>query len=249
MKITVLGAGTCIPFPGFSPSGYLLHLNQLNILLDAGPGTISRMAAQGVSYQDLEFAVISHLHPDHVLDLFTLLQANNATPGWSRNKALSIIGCKGIDEFLHQEFKLLDGTEPETFDLRIYEMDEDTLDFGSWTLKSTLTNHTTTSLAYRITENQKSIVYSGDATNVEKLIQLAFDAQLLVCECSLPQGWQTPDHLTPDQIGILAKRAGVEQVVLTHRYPQAIQADVISQVKNHYDGRVYAAADGFSCEI
>jgi ribonuclease BN (tRNA processing enzyme) len=249
MKITVLGAGTCLPYPNFSPSGYLLHLDKVSFLLDAGPGTIARMATHGGNYQELEYVLISHLHPDHVLDLFTLLQANNATPGWSRSQELTIIGCKGIKSFLDQQFNLIDGIKPETFSLQIFEMGAETLDFSSWSLTSALTSHTTTSLAYRITANQKSLVYSGDAANIENLVQLALDAQILVCECSLPDGWQIPDHLTPGQIGVLAQQARVEQVVLTHRYPQAIQADVISQVKHHYDGRVYAAIDGFSLDI
>jgi ribonuclease Z len=249
MKITVLGAGTCIPYPNFSASGYLVQGDKQSVLLEAGPGTIARMAAQGVNYQELEHVLVSHLHPDHILDLFTLLQANNATPGWSRSQTLTIIGCKGIKAFLDQQFDLLDGIKPETFPLRISEMGEETLDLGSWAITSVLTGHTTTSLAYRITGSQNSLVYSGDAANIENLIQLATGAQLLVCECSLPEGWQIPDHLTPEKIGALAQKAEIPKVVLTHRYPQAIQADVISQVKKHYDGQVYAATDGFSFEI
>lgn len=249
MKITVLGAGTCIPYQNFSPAGYLVYINQVPLLLDAGPGTIARMAAQGVNYQDLEYVLISHLHPDHVLDLLMLLQVYNATPGWIRRKKLTVIGCKGIEYFMEQQFRLLDGTKPESYPIQIYEMDAETLHFEEWNLVSALSLHTPTSLAFRISSKSKSLVYTGDASKPDNLIELARGADLLLCECSLPLGWETPDHLSPDQIGMLAKVAIAKRVVLTHRYPQSIQEDVVSQVKSYYDGEVIGAIDGWSIEI
>ena len=132
MRITVLGAGTCIPYPNFSPAGYLVYINQVPLLLDAGPGTIARMAAQGVNHQDLEYVLISHLHSDHVLDLLMLLQVYNATPGWTRSKDLTVIGCKGIEYFLDEQFRLLDGVKPETYSLQIYEMHAEKIHFEGW---------------------------------------------------------------------------------------------------------------------
>ena len=249
MKITVLGAGTCIPYPNYSPAGYLVYINQVPLLLDAGPGTIARIAAQGVNYQDLEFVLISHLHPDHVLDLLMLLQVYNATPGWTRSKKLTVIGCKGIEYFLEEQFRLLDGLKPETYPIQIYEMGAETMHFEDWSLVSALSLHTPTSLAFRISSKGKSLVYTGDASNPDNLIELARGADLLLCECSLPLGWETPDHLSPDQVGMLAKMANVKRVVLTHRYPQSIKEDVVSQVKTYYDGEVIGAIDGWSIEI
>jgi ribonuclease BN (tRNA processing enzyme) len=48
---------------------------------------------------------------------------------------------------------------------------------------------------------------------------------------------------------MLAKKACAKRVVLTHRYPQSIQEDVVSQVKTYYDGDVIGAIDGWSIEI
>ena len=95
----------------------------------------------------------------------------------------------------------------------------------------------------------KSLVYSGDASTPDNLIELARGADLLLCECSFPLGWETPDHLSPDQVGKLAKKAIAKRVALTHRYPQSIQEDVISQVRTYYDGEVIGAIDGWSIEI
>jgi ribonuclease BN (tRNA processing enzyme) len=245
LKLTILGAGTAIPYPNFSPAGYLVDIDGLPILLDAGPGTIARLAAHGTSYQELDFVLISHLHTDHALDLLTLLQANNATPGWSRSKELTLIGCQGIKEFLQKQFRLFDYTEPETYSLRFFEMGNENLEFDSWKVSSAISGHTSASLSYRITAGTKSMVYSGDACNLDALARLAEGADLLLCECSFPDGWETSDHLTPARIGELAKNARVKRIVLTHRYLPAIQTDVVSQVRAVYPVEVVAASDGW----
>lgn len=249
MKLTVLGAGTCIPYPGYSPAGYLVMIGGMPVLLDAGPGTLVRLADQGISYRDLDFVLISHLHPDHVLDLLTLLQASNATPGWQRVKPLNVFGCQGFETFLDKLFSIFDGTAPESFPLQVHELTPEHVDFGTWSLHTALTHHTDESLAFRLTEGSHSLVYSGDVASPESLIQLAQGADLLLIECSLPDGWQTPDHLVPAQVGELARDAGVGSVVLTHRYPPALQTDVVSQVRSIYSGPVFAAYDGWTTAI
>jgi ribonuclease BN (tRNA processing enzyme) len=207
------------------------------------------LAAQGVDYRELDFVLISHLHTDHVLDLLTLLQAYNATPGWQRKNELTIIGCQGIEDFLEQQFSLFEAVAPESYPLRIYEMSDGSMEFQSWSLASTLTMHTSTSLAYRISDGRKFLAYSGDSSDPESLAGLAQEVDLLLCECSLPEGWETSDHLSPTQIGKLAQKAQVGRVVLTHRYPPAIQADVVSQVRVHFNGEVIAATDGWSTTV
>jgi ribonuclease BN (tRNA processing enzyme) len=249
MKLTVLGAGTCIPYPGYSPAGYLVAIGGMPVLLDAGPGTLVRLTEQGASYRDLDLVLISHLHPDHFLDLLTLLQASNATPGWRRERPLQVYGPQGFEDFLEKLFGIIDGVAPETFPLQVHELASGQVDFGTWSLQTALTGHTGESLAYRLDEGSHALVYSGDVARPESLVALAQGADLLLIECSLPDGWQTPDHLVPAQVGELAQAASVRSVVLTHRYPPAIQADVVSQVKAVYSGPVFAAIDAWSTTV
>ncbi len=65
-------------------------MGDTSVLMDAGPGTLARLAAAGVSYRDLEYVLVSHLHADHTLDLVTLLQATNAIPEWTRTRPLNL---------------------------------------------------------------------------------------------------------------------------------------------------------------
>ena len=142
MELTILGAGTAVPSPGRSPAGYLLRLGGIPLLFDLGPGTLARLAAAGVSHRQLRRVFISHLHSDHVLDLVTLLQASNATPGWKREDPLELYGCHGLATLVSQVMTAFDGTTPEGFSLRVTELDEERRDFGGWTVETALTAHT-----------------------------------------------------------------------------------------------------------
>ncbi len=246
MKLTILGAGTCIPYPDHSPAGHLVEIDGTPILLDAGPGTVVRLAEQGISYRDLSYIVLTHLHTDHTLDLLTFLQANNATPGWKRTEAVILVGPRGVKETLRRLFDLFDGTAPEGFPIEIHELGAERLEFQTWSLETELTGHTPTSLAYRISDGHKSLVYTGDAATTQGITRLAAEADLLLIECSLPDGWRTPDHLTPKQVGEVARRANVQKVVLTHLYPPALATDIAAEVRRYFKGPVAVGRDGWS---
>jgi ribonuclease BN (tRNA processing enzyme) len=249
MQLTILGAGTCVPVAQHSASGYLVRVGETALLLDAGPGTIARLAAAGVSYRDLEYVFITHLHSDHTLDLVTLLQALMATPGWKREKTLTVTGCLGFTPFLEKLMQVYDGIAPRGYELSIGEMGRDRRDFLFGTIETTLTGHTENSIAYRIEAQGKVLVYSGDAIETDNLVQLARGANIFVCECSLPNEWSTANHLIAGAVGRVAQKARVKQLVLTHLYPPALEADVVAQVQAEFDGVVIQASDGLEMEI
>ena len=249
MQLTVLGAGTALPVPGRSPAGYLLRVAEEALLFDLGPGTLARLAGAGVSYRDLRRVFVSHLHSDHVLDLITLLQASNATPGWTREQPLELFGCHGLKAFVDRVLELFDGTVPEGFAVSVKELGAERLAFDGWSLETTLTGHTPGSLAFRIESDGKSFVYSGDAVESHALTHLARDASVFVCECSFPRGWKTRDHVTADGAGRMAQAAGARCLVLSHLYPPALEVDVAAQARAIHEGEIVVAVDGTTLTI
>ena len=125
MKITVLGAGTCIPSKGYSAPGDVLSDQSSTMLVDPGPGSIARLSALGYDYRMLTHVYFSHLHPDHTLDLLTLIQALGATPGWQRGDELVLLGCPGLTDFVEALLRTYRDITPETFDLKIEEFGAD----------------------------------------------------------------------------------------------------------------------------
>ncbi len=250
MTATILGSGTCVPVPSRGAAGYLFRAGAAAFLVDAGPGTLKALAAQGQDIMDLELVLLSHLHPDHTLDLATLLQAANSTPGTRRSRPLLLAGCQGLSTFVSKLWGLYDGLEPDGYTLEIRELVPGATRFSQeWTLTAGLSGHTPESLCYRFEHQGRSIVYSGDATRNGDLVTVARGADLLICECSLPDGWKTPDHLTAGQAGAIARDAMVGALVLTHLYPPALEADVVAQARSAYDGPVVLASDGWTATV
>lgn len=249
MHVTVLGAGTVLPSTSRSPSGYLVDFAEERLLFDVGAGTLARLHSAGFSYRDLDKVFISHLHSDHVLDLIALLQAFNATPGWTRTKPLTVLGCQGLNDFVAGIMNLFDGTVPENYELNVIELTVGRHEFPGFVIETALTGHTGNSLAFRLEANDRAFVYSGDAIESSALAELARKADLFACECSFPTGFVTTDHLTADGVGRLASSAAVKRVLLTHLYPNTGEDEVARQVCSVFDGEVIVARDGTAVVI
>ncbi|MGC8787456.1 MAG: MBL fold metallo-hydrolase [Anaerolineae bacterium] len=244
IKVTVLGAGTALPWPERSAPGHLVQFGNTALLFDIGPGTVARLAQAGVGYSDVEYVFVTHLHPDHVLDLAALIQANSCTPGWMREKALHLAGCQGLAAFYQGLLALFPDIAPQTYGVNVRELGTERIAYAHWTIETCLTGHTATSLAYRLEANGRAIVFSGDATLSPALIHLARQADLLVCECSFPGDDGGPDHLAARQVGRLALEAGAKRLAVVHLYPVALQADVLSVIGEEYVGPIWIAHDG-----
>jgi ribonuclease Z len=249
MRLWILGAGTAIPIPGYSPAGYLVQIGKLPLLVDIGPGTLSRLAEAGFDYRLLETILVTHHHSDHTLDLVTLLQAYDSTPGWTRKDPLLLIGGSGTSKFYEQLMSAFPGVAPSSYQLELREIEDESLVFPSWKLKAALTGHTSNSLGYRIEADGKSIAFSGDAVLGSGLVQLADRADVFVCECSFPGSTAPSGHLAAEQVGYIAHQAGVKRLLLVHLYPPARESDVISQVRREFAGPVEIAFDGLELSL
>ena len=58
-----------------------------------------------------------------------------------------------------------------------------------------------------------------------------------------PDGYKVEGHLTPFEVGEVARQAKVKKVILTHLYPLCDQYDVVCQVKKRFRGEVIRAED------
>ena len=244
MQLTILGAGTGVPIPQRSPAGVLIQIGATPLLFDLGPGTLPRLDAAGVSYRDLEYVFLTHLHPDHTLDLVMLLQALNWTPGFTRERPLHLIGCPGTHSLYEGLLRVYPSVKPRSFKFDIHEVGTERIAFGAWTIETAPSGHTATSVAYRIEAEGKAIVYTGDAKGNPALVQIARDADAFVCECAFPRGYPTDDHMTADAVGCVARAARVKRVILNHLYPPALGGDIAAQVCAEYAGEIVVAVDG-----
>ena len=249
MEIHTLGTGTAIPINQHSPSGLIVKAGSECLLFDIGPGTLGRLQLANVRYDQISQLLISHLHPDHTLDLATLMLIFNYAPGAERKTPFQISACQGFDDFFKRMVDLYPEIEPVSFELQTRSVFREEFSIGSLKIKCAPTGHTPESVAYRVEDGSHSMVYSGDAAPQGELAQLAKNADLLVSECSFPAGWQTEDHLTAETLGIIAQQAEVKTLVVVHSYPPALAVDLAAQIRSYYQGQVQLAFDGMQISL
>jgi ribonuclease BN (tRNA processing enzyme) len=248
MRLVVLGSGTCVPSPKRNAPGYLLEAKGSLMLIDCGSGTLLQLEKAGRSYRNLDAVFLTHFHPDHISGLFPLIHALAGTPGFERRKKLTIIGPAGLKEIYKCCMLSLMGN-PRTFEVELIEI-EDELRIGSLDVYSIDTDHTENSVAYRFQMGKKSLVVTGDSDYDERLVALSENADILVADCSFPDSMKSPGHMTPRECGLLAQKANVKMLVLSHIYPSPIsESELKDECLTVFRGSVTVAEDMMELEI
>ncbi len=246
-KITLLGTGTATPTLERNASGLFIAAGGLSVLVDLGPGVLRRMCEANIDYKSIDIILITHFHPDHVSDLTPFLFASNYAYGPFREEPFFLIGPTGIKEFYEQLVSIYGKwIVPTNNRLAIKEMNSEAPDemrFGDLLLRSAPAAHSKPALSYRLQANGKSITVSGDTDFSESLIELAMDTDLLISECSMPDGFKIAGHLVPSEAGIIAEKAKIKRLILTHFYPPCEEVDIAEQALGTFSGEVIRGED------
>jgi ribonuclease BN (tRNA processing enzyme) len=244
MELIILGSGTGIPSLKRGSPGFLVKTETQSLLLDGGSGTLQRMLRAGVTYKDLDAVLYTHIHPDHCAELVPLLFACKYQEE-PRLKDLLLVGGRGFrDYFSGLQWVHGSWIEPQTFRLQIREVAADEAAIGALLVRTLPLDHLRESIGYRIASPQgRTLVYSGDTDYCPNIVELAKDAELLLLECSFPEGKKVPGHLTPALAGRVAQEAGCKRLCLTHFYPPCDRADIKGACRQVFKGEVLLAED------
>jgi len=249
MKVVILGAGTAIPATGHSPSGLYVRAAGEHLLFDAGPGTLQRLHALGVTRLQLDRLFLTHLHVDHCLDLVSILFALRI-PSPARMKPLTVYGPRGLRRLYRQLNRTFHRwLEPKTYRLILREVDETTLKGRGYRVRTRRMRHSTTAVGYRLEAHGVRIAYSGDTDVCKELVELGRGADLLILECSMTDERKVAGHLTPTECGRIAAEAQCTHLVLTHFYPVFQGYDLRRRVRRAFRGRLTLACDGTTVHL
>ncbi|MDP7458394.1 MAG: ribonuclease Z [Candidatus Woesearchaeota archaeon] len=240
MLIKILGSGTCVPsLKRNSPSIYIGRGNK-HVLVDCGSGALKQLEKANLSYKEIDIVFFTHFHTDHIADLNPLIQALNWTPGFVRKKDLLLVGPVGIKKFIQSYIRPVSGDPlPDTFKIIIEEI-KDKLVFDGFSVECAKTNHNDESIAYKFTENEKSLVISGDSDYDENLIAFADGCDLFILECSFDNSQKQEGHLISRECGEIAKKANVKKLILTHLYPGKSESVRLKETKEIFDNTILA---------
>ncbi|MEP7088401.1 MAG: MBL fold metallo-hydrolase [Gemmatimonadota bacterium] len=251
MKLTTLGTGTASPSMRVN-AGHLVEAGAVTLLMDCGSGVVHRMGERGVNWLGITHLAITHFHPDHTLDLTTLLFASKYGTLPSRSAPLMILGPVGLQQLLDRFAVIYGNTlEDPGFPLTVRELAPgERADLGDGvTIEAHKVPHTAESVAYSVERGLARLVYTGDTGFDTAVAEWARGSSVLLCECSLPEALAVASHLTPAQVGVMAEVAEPGRLVLTHFYPPVLDEDIGEIIALRYPGLVIVAADGWSTEI
>lgn len=251
MRLTTLGTGTASPSTRVN-AGHLVEAGAVTLLLDCGSGVTHRMGSMGANWLGITHLAITHFHPDHTLDLATLMFAWKYGTLPPRAAPLTILGPAGVSHLIEQIAAIYGDTVRDPgFPVTVRELAiGDRMDLGdAVTLEAHKVPHTAESVAYSVERGGARLVYTGDTGFDRPVAEWARGCSLLLAECSLPEQLAIPSHLTPSQVSAMAEVAEPARLVLTHFYPPVLEEDILGTIALRYAGEVVLATDGWSTDI
>lgn len=249
-ELIILGSGTGIPSLRRASPGLMVISDGCKILIDSGSGTLKRMLEVGITYRDVDLLLYTHIHPDHITDLVPILFACKYAE-LPRERNLLCVGGPGFKRHF-EKLKEIYGSwiDAQSYHLTIKETSQKPLLFQSLKIFSEPMAHLPESVGYRIEFGDgKSIAISGDTDYCRNIIDLAFEVDLLVLECSFPDDKKVEGHLTPSLAGRIGLESRCKKLLLTHLYPVCDQYDILGQCRKVFPGETILGEDLMKVQI
>lgn len=247
----------------------LLEAGGRRYLIDAGGGVSRQLAFAGIAERDVPLVFLTHLHDDHYAGLLSLASFAYSTRG--KGLALigppgSVGLAKALADVMAISARIRSaeaGSMPpvDAFLSARDVQDGAVFSDGNVAVTAMANSHyalvnkaqvpTALSLSYRFAVGGKSIVFTGDTGPLDALVAFAKDADVMVAEMATEadRAMVPPpvrrhmdiEHLSPIQVGDLARLAGVRKLVLSH-VGRVDQKD-LAQLREHYSGPVVLGKD------
>lgn len=247
MKVTFLGTNGWYDTITGNTCSILIQAEEYDIILDAGNGLAK--ADRSITQDKPVYLFISHFHLDHIIGLHTLVK-------FRFSQGLKIFGQPGtaaiLTSFVAEPFTVPIDQLP--FKVEIVDLHE-----GEHAIPFSLTClplvHPVPCFGFRMSVDGRVIAYCTDTGVCNNAISLGRHADLLITECGLKTGQESPGwpHLNPENAILIAKEAQAKRLALIHFGAEVYQTladrmEVFNQYKKQCPGLV-VATDDLSIEI
>jgi len=264
MRLTIIGAGPAYTNRrGAAASSYLLQAaaadgGTASLVLDLGQGSFSNLAAE-VEPSTLTAVLVSHLHPDHFIDLVALRHYLK----WEFNpsRRVAVLAPASLAERLD----VLDGHPGFTAEaLDVGLLEEGIRRVGPFEVEACRVTHTEESYAFRVSvagadtagrpgpePPGRGLVFSGDCEYAEDFRGLIRRGDTLLAEASFGPGPVAPGarHITSADAARAAKSAGAGRLLLTHILASFSRDETLAAARAAFDGEVRLVTEGDQFEV
>lgn len=250
MKVVAVGCSGSGPGPQSPASCYLVQAvdstgeygdagRVWSIVLDLGNGSLGALQRH-IDPATLDAVVLSHLHPDHCLDVCSLYVQLKYSPLVTRDDPMLVYGPAGVGQRLARAYGV---TEAEPIDdlFSLSELAERTaFRIGPLEVTPYRVNHPVETYGVRVVADGV-LAYTGDTDACAALSPLMTGADLVLADCAFVDGLddRRDIHLTGSRAAAAARAAGgVRRLLLTHIPAWSDPAVCLAQARSEWDGDI-----------
>jgi ribonuclease Z len=269
MRVTLLGTGCpVVSLDRYGPAT-LVEAKRARVLIDCGSGVTQRLLAAGCPGRELDLVLLTHLHSDHLVDLFQLIVSS-----WhqGRDRPQRVAGPPGTGRYVEGllalwkpelDQRIAHEKRPSTAALQV-EVEEIA---DGWTaapadlrIEAFAVDHRPVrhAFGFAFAAGGRRAVLSGDTRPCAALEAAAAGCDLLVNEVFVHRempvvpGVRSAEtvenvaayHTLSSEVGKLAARAGAKALALTHFVPPAADRDaLLAEVAADYPGPLVVGED------
>jgi ribonuclease BN (tRNA processing enzyme) len=246
VELIVMGAGPAYTDRlGATGSSYLVRVGREHLLLDLGQGSFACLAAT-IEPSSLAAVLISHLHPDHFIDLVPL--RHYLKWEFRPSRRIRVLAPGGLADRLDA----LDGHPGFAAESLDVEAMPGAIEIGPFVVETRKIVHTDESYAFRVSTGRgPGLVYSGDCAVADELKPLIRPGDALLSEASFGAGpiADGAQHITSGDAARVAAEAGAARLWLTHLLSGFDRSATLSAAQGAFTGPVGLITEGDRFEI
>jgi len=256
-EIVFLGTSGYVPTPARDNTAFLLKAGESSLLIDCPGSPLRKLAVAGTSPLDIGNVFITHVHPDHVYGLPSLVHGLML-----RDHVFRLFGSSETVDLCRRLLDIFALREPK-FKTRVEfvvlvpgerAQVAERVEVPAWSVP-----HQASSLAFefQILPDGKRAVFSGDTPIHPALFEWARGADALVHDCGAPVRFfekypiLKTVHTSAADLGMWSEKAGVRLLAPVHFLTElGFEAgEIEEEIRARFKGRLVVPADMDRVEI